>query len=186
MDISDDDANMIAGRIFDAIESKGVFNRQLVATEIKAGLALVKPKPMVNFISRPGQKVREFVDGQEMTTGFLTDDQIRKQADLVERTYREIQERAIYPAYYEPSEVERLIVKGMEELTGMPLSPGKRDPDGTAHYRLPDTRKRRVVRFFGRRFEVPDAMGNQAVLNCLDDQANTGKPLSHYGIEQLD
>ncbi len=126
MEISDDEANMIAGRIFDAIESKGIFNRQLVATEIKAGLALVHRahnKPMIYvgdgqetvFVNRPGRVVREFVNGLE----------------TVPHGYRP-------PS---PSETERQIVKEIQELLGMPLSPGKRDPDGTAHYRLPDTRK---------------------------------------------
>ena len=114
MEISDDEANMIAGRIFDAIERSGLFNRQLVATEIKAGLALVKAP-----VKRSGSVQFE--------------NYYPRHSDYNPPTRR--------AAAASPSETEDLIVKAMKDLLGMPLSPGKRDPDGTAHYRLPDTRK---------------------------------------------
>lgn len=155
MEISDDEANMIAGRIFDAIEAKGIFNRQLVATEIKAGLALVKA---------PAKRTSD----HEATLA-------RSRQEYMTHFVREARERAIAPPAFVPenyyprhpdykpptiSDTERKIVKEIQELLGMPLSPGKRDPDGTAHYRLPDTRKAKTQKVFvhGLEYEIPAAM----------------------------
>lgn len=142
MEISDDEANMIAGRIFDAIESKGLFNRQLVATEIKAGLALVKApvkrtsEHEATLACYQREYIANFVQWSRESAvnppAFYGVDPASGPGHSVGRI-------ATKPA--EPSETERQIVKEIQELLGMPLSPGKRDPDGTAHYRLPDTRK---------------------------------------------
>jgi hypothetical protein len=173
MEISDDEANMIAGRIFDAIERSGIFNRQLVATEIKAGLALVKAP-----VKRSGSV--QFENYYPRPQEAHERENYRQQVALA-RIAREQRERAIdppafvpenyyprHPDYKPPSipEAERAMVKDMERLLGMPLSPGKRDPDGTAHYRLPDTRKakegQRCVKVGGATFAVapPYAMDN--------------------------
>lgn len=134
MEISDDEANMIAGRIFDAIEAKGLFNRQLVATEIKAGLALVKApaKRSVRVDLKPGG-----LNWADVENLYPRLDNIDRRRQLQGDWDREPTTNTVAS----PSETEDLIVKAMKDLLGMPLSPGKRDPDGTAHYRLPDTRK---------------------------------------------
>lgn len=123
MRISDDDALMIAGRVFDAIEKKGVFNAALVADEVKAGLALVQALQQP-LLPPPTD------DGEATLRGYR-------------RGLREARDRFVAKPMWtqEADDIERALVKGMQDLLGMPLTPAGRDAMGTGHYRLPATRK---------------------------------------------